>query len=233
MAGRLHIGNIDYQQACLDAGLTWHASTHMPILSPNHAPRRPTTVISLDEASRCGLHDAFWGLTPAWLKQLDRAPHCARAEGILERPMFREAIQTARCVIPVTGIYVWQNGLRGKQPFMVTRVDRGPLLLAGVQARYPMGTHERLSFALVTTSVTAPLNTLTDRLPVIISAEQLRTWLLNETPLHDACALLRPAPSTLLGAFPVSRAINALDCQEWHCSYPTGPMLTASTSSTD
>lgn len=233
MAGRLHIGNIDHRQACLDAGLVWHTNDHTPIRSPNHPPRRPTTVISLDAHNRAVLHESFWGLTPAWLKQLDRAPHCARAEGLLERPMFQEAIKTSRCIIPVTGIYVWQTSIRGKQPFMVTRVDRGPMLLAGIQTRYPMETHERLSFALITTSVAASLNTLTDRLPVIIGSEHLCTWLLDDTPLHDACALLRPAPSTLLGAFPVSRAINALDCQEWHCSYPTGPMFTASTSPTD
>ena len=60
----------------------------------------------------------------------------SRAESLDERPMFREALAERRCLVPVTGIYVWQAGLRGKQPFLVTHTDRSPLMLAGIWSRY-------------------------------------------------------------------------------------------------
>lgn len=233
MAGRLHIGNIDHPDWCRRAGLDWHATSHPVITSPNHAPRRPTTVIMLNGRGQCEPSSSFWGLTPSWLKQLDHAPHCARAEQLHERPMFRDALRQTRCIVPVTGVYVWQATQRGKQPFMVTHADRAPMLLAGIQTWHVLGEQRRLTFALITTAVKAPLDALTDRLPVVIAPENIRTWLDDDQPDDRITSMLQPAPASLLGAFPVSRAINALDCQEWHCSYPTGPMLTASGSSTD
>ena len=46
---------------------------------------------------------ARWGLTPAWLTDLSRTPSHARAETLAEQPMFREAFQQRRCLLPANG----------------------------------------------------------------------------------------------------------------------------------
>ncbi|WP_010630221.1 SOS response-associated peptidase [Halomonas sp. KM-1] len=220
MAGRLYIPQLDL--ARLLPGLRQET----PLLTgANVAPRRTLTHIRL-EADRTCTRPVFWGLTPAWLSVLDHAPHCARAESLDARPMFREAFGARRCLVPVGGIYLWKLQPRFKQPFLVTRVDRAPLLLAGIWCRYHTTLTEHTdSMALVTVSTNDFLAPLGDRLPALIAADDAQRWLDPGTPTEAARALLRPAPRELLGAFPVSRRVNDPNNQDPACAHPTGPML--------
>jgi putative SOS response-associated peptidase YedK len=220
MAGRLHIAPLDL--ARLLPGLVIDAPL---VTSPNLAPRRMLSAIRL-EAGVPRLGRLFWGLTPPWLEVLDHAPHCARAESLEERPMFREAFQARRCLVPASGVYVWKAQPRFKQPFLVTRVDRGPLLLAGLWCRFHTSLAQHTdSLALITVPTGPLLAPLTDRLPAVIAPEDARRWLDPETPSEAARAMLVPAPRELLGAFPVSRRVNSPAHQDAACAHPIGPML--------
>lgn len=220
MAGRLHIAPLP-----LDGLLPGLRAERALLTSPNLAPRRPVSMIRLEQGSPW-LVEAFWGLTPPWLKVLDHAPHCARAETLDDRAMFREAFAARRSLIPVSGIYVWKPQPRMKQPFMITRVDRGPLLLAALWCRY----HTTLtaytdSSALITVPTNPLLSALTDRLPAVIAPADAARWLDPATPLERIRAALTPAPLELLGAFPVSRRVNDPLHQDWACGHPTGSMV--------
>ena len=220
MAGRLFIPPLDLARLlpdlCQDVSL---------ITAANLSPRRSVSQIRL-EGGATRLSPVFWGLTPPWLTVLDHAPHCARAESLESRRMFREAFAARRSLVPVGGVYVWRPQPRFKQPFLITRVDRGPLLLAGLWCRYHTSLSEHTdSMALITVPAGAPLAPLSDRLPAVITAEDAARWLDPQTPLPTAKALLRPAPRELLGAFPVSRRVNDPKNQDPACAHPTGPML--------
>ncbi|SDM07525.1 Putative SOS response-associated peptidase YedK [Modicisalibacter muralis] len=219
MAGRLHIA-----PQPLDSLLPGLRADEPLLTSPNLAPRQPLSMIRL-EGGAPTLVSAFWGLTPPWLKVLDHAPHCARAESLGERAMFRDAFAARRCVIPVSGVYAWKPQPRMKQPFLITRVDRGSLLLAGLWCRY----HTTLSAytdscALITVPANPLLSSLTERLPALIDPADAMAWLDPHTPLAQARDVLSPAPLELLGAFPVSRRVNDPSCQDWACGHPTGAM---------
>lgn len=220
MAGRLYIAPLELERLLPDL------VAEAPLITGvNLAPRRPVSILRL-EAGRPRRVNAFWGLTPPWLKVLDHAPHCARAEALTSRPMFREAIGARRCLVPVSGIYVWKPQPRFKQPFLVTRVDRGPLLLAGLWCRFHTTlTEYNDSMALITVPTAGLLAPLTDRLPAVIDPGNAQRWLDPRTPLAEAQALLAPAPGELLGAFPVSRRVNDPANQDPACAHPTGPML--------
>ncbi|MCA1769060.1 MAG: SOS response-associated peptidase [Halomonas sp.] len=220
MAGRLHIAPFDL------ARLLPELTVDAPLMtSANMAPRRMLSAIRL-EAGCLRLSRLFWGLTPPWLEVLDHAPHCARAESLESRPMFREAFQVRRCLVPASGVYVWKAQPRFKQPFLITRVDRGPLLLAGLWCRFHTSLAEHTdSLALITVPTNRLLAPLTDRLPAVIDPAQARRWLDPETPLEQSRALLISAPLELLGAFPVSRRVNNPAHQDAACAHPVGPML--------
>ncbi|MCC5882893.1 MAG: SOS response-associated peptidase [Halomonas sp.] len=220
MVGRLYVPPLDLKP------LLPTLRQESPLLTAmNLAPRRPLSILRREAGSTfMGL--AFWGLTPSWLTVLDHAPHCARAESLDARPMFREAFAARRCLIPAGGIYLWKMQPRFKQPFLVTRVDRGPLLLAGIWSRYHTTLTEYAdSTALVTVPTNDFLAPLGDRLPAMIDADDALQWLDPNTPPNTAHALLRPAPRELLGAFPVSRRVNDPVNQDPACAHPTGPML--------
>jgi len=220
MAGRLHIAPLALERLLPDLV----AETRL-ITGANLAPRRPLSMLRLEDG-RPRLVNAFWGLTPPWLQVLDHAPHCARAEALTARPMFREAFAERRCLIPVSGIYVWKPQPRFKQPFLVTRVDRGPLLLAGLWCRFQTTLSDYTdSMALITVPTGTLLAPLTDRLPAVIAPADAARWLDPQTPQADAQALLTPAARELLGAFPVSRQVNDPANQDPACAHPIGPML--------
>lgn len=220
MAGRLHIAPCDL------AALLPNLVSETPLLtSANQAPRQPLSIIRRAHG-QTQLVTAFWGLTPPWLKVLDHAPHCARADSLSSRPMFQEAFSARRCLIPATGIYIWKPQPRFKQPFLVTRIDRGPLLLAALWCRYHTTlTEYNDSTALITVASNTLLASLTDRLPAVIDRASAATWLDPATPDDEAGHLLTSAPRELLGAFPVSRRVNDPAHQDWACGHPTGPML--------
>ena len=220
MAGRLHIAPLDLSRLLPDLAVDAPLVT-----SPNLAPRRMLSAIRL-EAGRPHLGRQFWGLTPPWLEVLDHAPHCARAESLAARPMFREAFQARRCLVPVSGIYAWKPQPRFKQPFLITRVDRGPLLLAALWCRFHTSLAEHTdSLALITVPTNALLDPLTDRLPAVIAPEAAHRWLDPRTLPEAAHPLLVAAPEELLGAFPVSRRVNNPAHQDATCAHPVGPML--------
>jgi putative SOS response-associated peptidase YedK len=195
------------------------------VASPNLAPRQGVSTIRWEQGER-RLTTLFWGLTPPWLEVLDHAPHCARAETLDARPMFRDAFHARRCVIPVNGFYVWKSKPRGKQPYLITHVKRTPLLLAGLWCRYHTTLTEFAdSMALITVPANVWLSPLTDRLPALIAPGDMDQWLHPETDVAKAKQQLNPAPLELLGAFPVSKHVNNPAYQSPACAHPVGPML--------
>jgi putative SOS response-associated peptidase YedK len=52
-----------------------------------------------------------WGLLPPWTKDPKRAPllNNARAETVADKPSFRSAFKSRRCIIPADGFYEWKK----------------------------------------------------------------------------------------------------------------------------
>ena len=52
----------------------------------------------------------------------------ARAESVADKPMFRDAFKTRRCIIPASGFYEWTGAKGAKQPHLFTAADGSPVL---------------------------------------------------------------------------------------------------------
>jgi hypothetical protein len=60
----------------------------------------------------------------ARMKEKPKVPHInARAETVHKLPLFREAFDKRRCLIPATGFYEWKKREDGKQPYRFRRKD--------------------------------------------------------------------------------------------------------------
>jgi putative SOS response-associated peptidase YedK len=105
----------------------------------NLAPRyniAPTTIIEVIRPTGGGneLVPMRWGLVPSWWKEpLNELPATfnARAETIAEKPMFRSAFKSRRCVIPASGFYEWTSKPGAKVPHYFSAPDGRPLAFAG------------------------------------------------------------------------------------------------------
>ncbi len=76
-----------------------------------------------------------WGLVPSWWKKpLNELPSTfnARAETVVEKPMFRSAFKSRRCVIPASGFYEWIGKPGAKTPHYFSARSGAPLAFAGL-----------------------------------------------------------------------------------------------------
>jgi putative SOS response-associated peptidase YedK len=157
-----------------------------------------------------------WGLIPPWAEDTKGGAKLinARAEGIAQRPSFREAFRKRRCLVPADGFYEWRAEGKARQPYLVARRDRAPFAFAGLWERWwpkaePAEPAFIDSFTIVTTAANALLQPLHARMPVILATEDCARWLDRGATPEDLTALLKPAPEDLLAYFPVSPRVNA------------------------
>jgi putative SOS response-associated peptidase YedK len=152
-----------------------------------------------------------WGLVPHWAKDTRDAFKRinARAETLAERPAFRDALKTHRCLILADGFYEWQRTPGAKQPWWITREDHGPFAFAGLWAtwRGPDGAQLR-STTIVTTQAGVAMAELHHRMPVILTPQAERAWLDHATPAAELPELLVGLDEALIDARRVSTAVN-------------------------
>ena len=75
-----------------------------------------------------------WGLVPSWSKDAKGAARLinARRETVVEKPAFRKAAATRRCLLPADGYYEWRKTADGKVPYFLHAPDDGVLAFAGL-----------------------------------------------------------------------------------------------------
>src|ERR1700674_2806777 len=152
-----------------------------PNFPPRHniAPTQPIPVVIVENGIR-HFRLMRWGLLPAWVKDPRQFTLLinARAETLLEKPAFKNAIKRRRCLIPADGYYEWQVSGKRKRPQFIHRRDGAPIGLAGLAETWIGPNGEELdTVAIVTAPASADLAVLHPRVPVTISVGDFDRWL--------------------------------------------------------
>jgi putative SOS response-associated peptidase YedK len=134
----------------------------------------------------------------------------ARAETAADKPAFRDAFRSKRCLVPADGFFEWRAAPDGKQPYLVRLKSGAPFAIAGLWAAWRPDDGPKLeSCALLTTEPNELMRPIHDRMPVLLPHESWDPWL--DPAVSDVerlRALLRPAPADTMEAIPVSRRVN-------------------------
>ena len=167
-----------------------------------------------------------WGLVPSWAKDLSLGAKMinARAETLFEKPAFRQAIHSRRCLIPADGFYEWKMEGRAKQPYYIRMEDEQPFLLAGLWEKWIGGDAPLYSCTIITTGANDRLRGLHERMPVIVDPNRADTWL--DPQLHDRReleTLLQPYPAEAFVFYPVSTQVNRVGNDSPECIHPFSP----------
>ena len=121
-----------------------------------------------------------WGLVPPRMS-LDEARKFAtfnaRIESLHEKPMFRQAFQSQRCVIPIAGFWEWPTSAGVKTKVRITRKDNRPLLVAGLWSHTETSDGLLESCTIVTRPPTSDLTHVHDRMPALLLSRDLFRWL--------------------------------------------------------
>lgn len=200
----------------------------LPDLPPryNIAPTQPVAAVApSSEGEVRSLALLRWGLVPHWVKDPDDFPTLinARAETAPEKPAFRDAFGSRRCLVVADGFYEWEkpDGGGPKQPYYVRRPDGGPFGFAGLWERWSGGEGRTVdSCTILTTEANELLRPIHDRMPVVLDRAHHDAWLDPASSRSQLEALLRPAPDDALRAFPVSRRVNSPEHDDPACIEP-------------
>ncbi len=185
--------------------------------TPNHqpswniAPTQESLVLRRNPQTGLRHLDTLrWGLVPRWAKDSTGAARLmnARADGIAEKPSFRDAFAKRRCIVPMDGFYEWRTEGKSKQPFAVALRSGEPMAVAGLWEGWqqPDGTWLR-SYTVITTEANARQALVHHRMPAILPRQDWPAWL-GEAPCDDPQALLRPCPPGDLAFWPVAARVG-------------------------
>ena len=176
----------------------------------NIAPTQVVPVVASDRhGKRMGL--LRWGLVPSWAKGIGVGSRMinARSETLLEKPAFKSAVHSRRCLVPADGFYEWRAGAGGKVPHLIRRTDGGPMAFAGLWERWDGGEGDPLfTFTIVTTDASPAIAQIHDRMPVILEGAARASWMDRDMPGEEAVEFLSPYEGDL-AAYEVSRLVNS------------------------
>jgi putative SOS response-associated peptidase YedK len=174
-------------------------------------------VMTMDEPGKV---QAFsWGLIPHWVKNRDEALKIraqtlnARAETIFEKPAFRSAAATGRCIVPADGFFEWMDVEKKKYPHYIHLAENALFGFAGISNAWTdRETGELIrTFAIVTTEANplmARIHNIKKRMPVILQTRDWKRWLDPNLDAGQVSALLTPCDESLLRAVTISKRIT-------------------------
>lgn len=207
MCGRYALVETDGMQA------RFNIDGPIPDLAPryNVAPTQTLPVVVRNSPNRIAM--MRWGLIPSWAKDASGAARMinARAETVAERPAFRSALRSRRCLVPASGFYEWQRAGTRRTPFYIHLTDTPLFAFAGLYEswRDPNG-ETVMSYTIITTEPNEVVASFHDRMPVILHREDEDRWLDPAiTDVDEVVSLLRPYPAETIAAYPVSTAVNS------------------------
>jgi putative SOS response-associated peptidase YedK len=178
------------------------------------------------EAPERQLRVVKWGLVPSWAKDVKIGNRMinARMETVAEKPAYKRALATRRCLLPADGYFEWyptdektKAGKQKKQPFFIHPKDGSTLAMAGLYEIWRDPTKDDdaddrflWTCTVITTDAEDDVGKIHDRMPLMVERDRWAAWLDPRTEKDTVLDLLVPAAPGRLEAYPVSTMVNAV-----------------------
>jgi putative SOS response-associated peptidase YedK len=181
----------------------------------NIAPTQMIPVVREDANGDLRADLLKWGLIPSWSKDdsLGFRLINARAETLAEKPAFRGALKSRRCLIPADGFIEWVNieGTKDKLPLYFLLKSKAVFAFAGLWETWKSPNSAEInSTTIITTEPNALVSQFHSRMPVILPQEEYMNWLSPEPKSPDELhSLLKPFPEAEMDCYPVSPLANS------------------------
>nr|WP_321458262.1 SOS response-associated peptidase [uncultured Cohaesibacter sp.] len=176
----------------------------------NIAPTQDVLYVTEQTGER-RLHEGRWWLVPHWAKELqNKYPMFnARSEEAHNKPAFRDAYKTGRCLIPADGYYEWTTSKADgkKDPHLLHLPNFEPFAFAGLSSYN--ATLDLYSCTILTAPAVDEIRQIHPRMPVILKPDAFDAWLSTDTGVNEARDLLEQHRDRELISYPVDRAIGS------------------------
>jgi putative SOS response-associated peptidase YedK len=149
--------------------------------------------------------------------------------GIFQKPMFRHAIKSQRCLVLVDAFIEGPKQEKLNKPYLVyPNRDRGPFALAGIYDvwEHPLTKEQHHTVAIITSAA----NRLTQcighhRAPVVLSRAQEEKWLDKDLSVAELTSIMKPFDSKGFNAYPISQKIKSPEANGLELLKPTGDKI--------
>lgn len=214
----------------------------------NIAPQSPVPVVYESREGERIAELMQWGLVPHWARDttIGARLNNARAEGVAEKPSFRQAIRRRRCLLPASGFYEWKTmpapqttlapGGRApkplKQPYYISpsaaaaQAGEPLFAMAGLfEAWRPRDSGPDapwlLTCCVITTEPNALMATIHDRMPVMIPKSSWAAWLdRSRQDPTEFDPLMAGVGAEAMQAWPVRREVGRSSSEGGHLIEP-------------
>lgn len=177
----------------------------------------PTLPVIVGEGNKLNATAMQWGLIPSWTKDENQALELrklslnAKGETVAEKPMFRKAFQSGRCVIPALGFYEWREVNKKKYPYFIQDVQHEFLLFAGISEAWinPDSGEEIHTYSIVTSAANKLMEMIHNtkkRMPLILELNEANTWVFGNE--NEALNLVKPCRESMLEAYTINNLVS-------------------------
>ncbi len=148
----------------------------------NAAPTQNLPILTNDEPKKLTI--ARWGLIPSWAKDVKIGYKLinARSETIASKPSFARALEKRRCLIPADSFFEWKKEGTKKIPMRFQLPKNQIFSFAGLWEHWKRDNQDIVSFTIITTKPNETVQKIHDRMPVILTKKQEKTWLTEPHP---------------------------------------------------
>jgi len=182
----------------------------------NIAPTQSAPMVLADSSGGRRMGLMRWGLVPSWADDPSMGNRMinARSETAAEKPAFRSAFRSRRCLIPADGFYEWRKPSTGKgpkTPFHIRPKRGGVMAMAGLWERWQPREDEGeplLTYTILTRDAASWLRPLHHRMPVILPPELWSDWLDPASGSGQLSSVLDASNDPQLEAREVSTSVN-------------------------
>jgi len=149
----------------------------------NLSPATQIPVILKNEQGVTDIRRVRWGLIPEDASSAEAGsqhPSLSSEEAL----SLIQSGKAERCIIPVSGYYIWKNGVKKDHPFFVKMIHEPIMALAGVIRRSAIDGSEKESCAIIITDANALISPIQPKMPLQLSAELSTKWI-DKNPAGD------------------------------------------------
>jgi putative SOS response-associated peptidase YedK len=177
----------------------------------NVAPTKDVAAV-LDSGDGRRLTSLRWGLVPSWADDPSIGARLinARLETIADKPAFRSALASRRCLLPADGWYEWATRPDGvRQAYYLTPPDGEFLAFAGLwETWYDADGRPLRTATIVTGAAPDDLRAVHDRAPIVLPPAAWTAWLDRHSTPRQLDAVLCPTPAGLVTPRPVGPEVG-------------------------
>ncbi len=178
----------------------------------NVAPSHHMPVACSDGDGRRMLTSMHWGFM-GWKPKPGTKPFLpinTRDDSVTEKPMWKRAFTSNRCIVPASGFYEWAGKKGNKTPHYIYPIRDKFLGFAGIYSDMtPDDAEVQMSFSIITTSPNSVMKNIHDRMPVILHPSEFDDWLNPNNRDPDYLTdFLHPCPDDVISEHIVSKAVG-------------------------